>query len=135
MFLLILFQVPQEISKRTTRQPVRQYVSGRQPRDRQQDPETETGMGGGQVTSRSGGLLGASVSRIGISSESRQNRQIEALRGQARSRLQEPEEGGALGGGGAEGTWVNAENQKQNRNKLQMENAVALRQNRVDFGS
>lgn len=32
-------------------------------------------MGGGQVTSRSGGLL-ASVSMIGTSSESRQNRQI-----------------------------------------------------------
>ena len=62
-----------------------------------------------------------------------------ALRGQASSLLQEPETGGALGegepGGGAEGTGVTAENQKQNRNKLQMENAVALRQNRVDFGS
>lgn len=33
-------------------------------------------MGGGQVTSRSGGLLGASVSMIGISSESPQKRQI-----------------------------------------------------------
>lgn len=43
---------------------------------------------------------------------------------------------GRLGGRrGRGGTGVNAENQKQNRNKLQMENAVALRQNQVDFGS
>lgn len=34
-----------------------------------------------------------------------------------------------------EGIGVDAENQKQNGNKLQMENAVALRQNQLDFGS
>lgn len=43
--------------------------------------------------------------------------------------------GGDWENAGEGGTGVNAENQKQNRNKLQMENAVALRQNQVDFGS
>ena len=45
-------------------------------RDREQDPEPETGMGGGQVMSRLSSLLGTSVSMIWTSSESRQNRQI-----------------------------------------------------------
>lgn len=41
------------------------------------------------------------------------------------------------GGGKLEGDGirVDAENQKQNGNKFQMENAAALRQNQVDFGS
>lgn len=34
-----------------------------------------------------------------------------------------------------EGIGVDDESQKQNRNKLQVKNAVALRQNQVDFGS
>lgn len=45
-------------------------------RDRQQDPEPETGMGGGQVTSRLRSLLGTSMSTIWTSSESWCNRQI-----------------------------------------------------------
>lgn len=34
-----------------------------------------------------------------------------------------------------EGIGVDDESQKQNRNKLQVKNAVALHQNQVDFGS
>lgn len=41
-------------------------------------------------------------------------------------------DGGKLEG---DGIRVDAENQKQNWNKFQMENAAALRQNQVDFGS
>lgn len=38
-------------------------------------------------------------------------------------------------GGECKGSMAEADKRKQNRNKLQMENAVALRQSPVDFGS
>lgn len=53
-------------------------------RDRQQNPEPETGMGGGQVMSRSGSLLGASMSMTRISSESGPNRQIASPTGSSK---------------------------------------------------
>lgn len=79
-------------------------------RDREQDPEPETRMGGGQVTSRSSSLLGISVSMIWTSSESTQTGKLEALRGQASNLLQDANERGeakgeVVGWGETRGWW------------------------------
>lgn len=131
-----MFQVPQKISKSVTHQAVRQCGAGRQEaRDRQQDPEPKTVTCGELVGTRAQSFLGASVSTTKTNYDSRQSWQLDPVHSQAGWVPQKPEGCGQKLWGEGKRSMAAATKQKQTRNTLQMENAAALRQSPVDFGS